>query len=214
MIYSRLNPEKALIWRIDHRDNLPWILDNGLLCENSTPKASEYVAIGNADGVDRRRLREVPIAPGGVLADYVTFYFTPFSALMKHLHSGWGVPRRGNDELVILVASLRQAERSGRRFAYTDAHAYPQWTHYYNDLADLDRIDWSLLQQRDLTRDPNDPRKMERHQAEALIHRHLPASELTGIVCYTDALKDAIEREVASRNLALPVHARPGWYFQ
>ncbi len=34
MLYSSLNPEKALIWRIVHRDNLPWILDNGLHCGN------------------------------------------------------------------------------------------------------------------------------------------------------------------------------------
>ena len=28
--YPNLNPEKALIWRIVHRDNLPWILDKGV----------------------------------------------------------------------------------------------------------------------------------------------------------------------------------------
>lgn len=28
--YPNLNPEKALIWRIVHRDNLPWIVDNGV----------------------------------------------------------------------------------------------------------------------------------------------------------------------------------------
>ena len=28
--YPSLNPEKALIWRIVHRDNLPWILDKGV----------------------------------------------------------------------------------------------------------------------------------------------------------------------------------------
>lgn len=28
--YKNLNPEKALIWRIVHRDNLPWILEHGL----------------------------------------------------------------------------------------------------------------------------------------------------------------------------------------
>lgn len=31
--YSQtLNPQKALIWRIVHRDNIPWVLDNGLHC--------------------------------------------------------------------------------------------------------------------------------------------------------------------------------------
>ena len=33
--YPNLNPEKALIWRIVHRDNLPWILDNGVHCKSS-----------------------------------------------------------------------------------------------------------------------------------------------------------------------------------
>lgn len=28
--YADLNPEKALIFRIIHRDNLPWVMDNGL----------------------------------------------------------------------------------------------------------------------------------------------------------------------------------------
>lgn len=32
--YPNLNPEKALVWRIAHRDNRPWVLDNGLHCGN------------------------------------------------------------------------------------------------------------------------------------------------------------------------------------
>lgn len=45
MIYSNLNPEKALIWRIVHRDNLPWILDNGMHCASSEVQAPQYVNI-------------------------------------------------------------------------------------------------------------------------------------------------------------------------
>lgn len=72
MNYGRLNPEKALIWRIVYRDNLPWILDNRLHCANSEVQAAHYVNIGNADLIDKRRARVVPIDPGGVLADYVS----------------------------------------------------------------------------------------------------------------------------------------------
>ena len=89
--YPNLNPEKALIWRIIHRDNLPWILDNGLACANAEMLAPNYVNIGNVDLIDKRRHRMVPIAPGGTLADYVPFYFTPFSVMMKNIHSGMGV---------------------------------------------------------------------------------------------------------------------------
>ena len=214
MIYSRLNPEKALIWRIVHRDNLPWILDNGLHCANSTFRSSQYVNIGNAELIDKRRTRHVPIAPGGVLSDYVPFYFTPFSVMMKNIHSGWSVQQRSNDEIVILVSSLYRVGQMGLPFVYTNAHAYPDWTDYYSDLANLDQIDWSIIQRRDFKREPDDPRKMERYQAEALIHNHLPITGLLGIMCYTDAMKKRIERDVAARGLTLPVHARPGWYFQ
>ncbi|WP_265064784.1 DUF4433 domain-containing protein [Pseudomonas sp. B21-056] len=51
-------------------------------------------------------------------------------------------------------------------------------------------------------------------QADALIHNHLPITGLLGIMCYTDAMKKRIERDVAARGLTLPAHARPGWYFQ
>jgi len=214
MIYSRLNPEKALIWRIVHRDNLPWILDNGLHCANSNVQSPQYINIGNPDLIDKRRTRHVPIAPGGVLADYVPFYFTPFSVMMKNIHSGRSVQQRSNDEIVILVSSLYRIEQMGLPFVYTTAHAYPDWTDYYSDLANLGQIDWSIIQRRDFKRDPDDPQKMERYQAEALIHNHLPITGLLGIMCYTDAMKERIEQDVAARGLALPVHARPGWYFQ
>ncbi|EZI30280.1 type II toxin-antitoxin system toxin DNA ADP-ribosyl transferase DarT [Pseudomonas extremaustralis] len=214
MNYSRLNPEKALIWRIVHRDNLPWILDNGLHCANSDVQAPQYVNIGNADLIDKRRSRHVPIAPEGVLADYVPFYFTPFSVMMKNIHSGWSVQQRSNDEIVILVSSLYRVEQLGLPFVFTNAHAYPDWTNYYSDLASLGEIDWPILQRRDFKRDPDDPRKMERYQAEALIHHHLPITGLLGIMCYTDAMKERIEQDVAARGLTLSVHARPGWYFQ
>jgi hypothetical protein len=214
MNYTSLNPEKALIWRIVHRDNLPWILDNGLHCANSKVLAPQYVNIGNVDLIDKRRSRRVPIAPAGSLADYVPFYFTPFSVMMKNIHSGWSVEQRSNDEIVILVSSLYRVEQLGLPFVFTNAHAYPDWTDYYSDLANLGEIDWSILQQRDFKRDPDDPRKMERYQAEALIHHHLQITGLLGIMCYTDAMKERIEQEVAARGLTLPVHARPGWYFQ
>ncbi|MGB8920411.1 MAG: DUF4433 domain-containing protein [Pseudomonas sp.] len=214
MNYTSLNPEKALIWRIVHRDNLPWILDNGLHCSNSEVQASQYVNIGNVDLIDKRRSRQVPISPEGVLADYVPFYFTPFSVMMQNIHSGWSVQQRSNDEIVILVSSLYRVEELGLPFVFTNAHAYPSWTDYYSDLANLDQIDWSILQRRDFKRDPDDPRKMERYQAEALIHHHLPITGLLGIMCHTDAMKARIEADVAARGLTLPVHARPKWYFQ
>lgn len=213
MIYTNLNPEKALIWRIVHRDNLPWILDNGLHCANSNVQSPNYINIGNVDLIGKRRHRIVPIPPSGTLADYVPFYFTPFSVMMKNIHSGWGVQKRANEEIVILVSNLHHLRTLGKTFVFTNAHAYPDWTNYYNDLEQLKQIDWKILQSRDFKRDPDDPRKMERYQAEALIFQHLPIQGLIGIVCYTEELKLNIEQETRARGLELQVVARTGWYF-
>lgn len=211
--YPSLNPEKALIWRIVHRDNLTWILDNGLHCANSGVLAPNYVNIGNPDLIDKRRHRAVPIPPEGTLADYVPFYFTPFSVMMKNIHSGWGVQQRRNEEIVILVSSLLHVKSLGLPFVFTNAHAYLDWTNYYSDLAQLSEIDWGILQRRDFKRDPDDPKKMERYQAEALIFQHLPIQGILGIVCYTEKLKQDIEQQIQSKSLKVSVHARTGWYF-
>ena len=214
MAYASLNPEKALIWRIVNKDSLPWILDNGLHCANSEILAPNYVNIGNVDLIDKRRHRKVLIQPGGTLADYVPFYFTPFSVMMMNIHSGRSVKKRENDEIVILVSSLYRCEKLNIPFIFTNAHAYPEWTNYYSDIKHVGEIDWKLLQDRDFKRDPDDPRKIERYQAEALIHKHLPVEALVGIVCYTEQIKNDIEKHLQQKRIVLPTHARPGWYFQ
>lgn len=71
--YNNLNPEKALIWRIVHRDNAAWILDHGLHCSNAKDRhAPGWVSIGQAEliekilqQVQRRRLSlKVVVKPG------------------------------------------------------------------------------------------------------------------------------------------------------
>lgn len=211
--YPRLNLERALIWRIVHRDNLPWILDNGLHCSNGGMQAPDWMSIGSPELIAKRANHPVPLHPGGFLNDYVPFYFTPFSPMLRNIHTGWGVQARSNEEIVILVSSLHRIAAGGWPFLFTDGHAYYQWVNFYSDLADLDKIDWPLLQARDFRRDPEDPAKFERYQAEALVHRHLPVNGLLGIICYTDNLKRTIELQLQARNLNLPVYTRTGWYF-
>lgn len=213
--YAALNPEKALIWRIIHRDNLPWVLDNGLYCGNSSVRAASWISIGNPELISKRATHPVHLPPAGHLNDYVPFYFTPFSPMMLNIKTGrGGIIQRSNEEIVILVSSLhRVANDASLRWLFTDSHAYYQWANYYDSLTELDRIDWAILQARDFKRDPDDPAKFERYQAEALVHQHMPVNALLGVVCYTPALQQSIEQQVAARGLKLSVYAKPGWYF-
>lgn len=85
-----LNKEKALIFRIVHINNLPWIVQNGLHCGNSSVLSSNWEHIGNPELIAKRGAHEVSVGPKGVLNDYVPFYFTPFSPMLLNIKTGRG----------------------------------------------------------------------------------------------------------------------------
>jgi hypothetical protein len=211
---NTLNSTKALMWRIVHRDNLSWILEHGLHSGNSSIQSSDWVNIGNPELTDKRSTHIVPLAPNGYLNDYVPFYFTPFSVMLKNIHSGrGGVKLRYNDEIVILVSSIHKVQSLGLDYLFTDSHAYYRWANFYKEIEHLDKIDWALLQRRDFKRDANDPAKFERYQAEALVHQHCPIDALLGIICYNDKIKASIENTLSNKGINLDVYVRTGWYF-
>ena len=156
---SPLNPDKALIFRIIHRTNLPWILDHGLHSQNGEEFDPNYRNIGNVDLIQKRAQRVVKVEPGGTLSDYIPFYFTPFSIMMYNIHTGYNVQQVGNEEIVILVSSLLRLSDLGIPFVFTDQHAYPMMAKYFTELDDLNEIDWDLLNSKNFRHDPDDPGK-------------------------------------------------------
>lgn len=209
-----LTPEQALIWRLVHRDNLPWILDHGLHCANSPVPDPHYVEIGLPDLIEDRRRHQVKISPYGTLADYVPFYFTPFSPMAYRICTGRGVSMRARSELCFLVSSLPHLVESQVRFLITDRHASLATARYFTDLGELSTLNWVDWQTRRFTKDPQNPEPFERYQAEALVHRHLPVAGLLGVVCHDRATHASIEADITSRSLALKLRIRPEWYFQ
>jgi len=209
---SDLNPEKALIFRITHRDNLPWAFANGLHCPSSDKRDLNYVSIGNVDLIDKRQHRVVPIPPGGTLSDYVPFYFTPYSPMLLNIKTGRGVPKRANEEIVIVVSSLHKLKTQEHAFVFSDRHAYLNAAQFSSDIKRLDLIDWKILQRRDFQRDASD--KFERYQAEALVHKHLPMEGLIGIICYNDSVGEMVTELVKKNKLSLQVATKPGFYFR
>ena len=209
-----LTAGKALIFRITHRSNVPWILKNGLHCSRSDIKDANFAAIGSAELIEKRSHREVPVPPRGTLDNYISFYFTPFSPMLLNIKTGHGGIRpQQNRDIVILVSSLPSLEEYGVNFVFTDRHAYLTAANFYGDRVHLDQVDFELLQTRDFSRDSEDPGKTERYQAEALAHRHVPFAALEGLACYTSEVKTAIDAEASKRGLELKTVVQPGWYF-
>jgi len=210
---GNLTQERAFIFRIVHRDNVPWILANGMHCGNSTISDPKFVAIGNADLIDKRHNRRVPCHPNGTLSDYVPFYFTPFTPMFLNIKTGFnGVRQRPLDEIVIFVSSLPKLRAEGVPFLFTDRHANLATAQFSDDLAMLNWIDWERLRRRDFRRDAEDPAKVERYQAEALIHQHVPTNAMLGVVCYNSSISGWVEGVAKAQRCALRVIAKSGWY--
>lgn len=208
-----LNADRALIFRITHRDNVPWILDHGLHASNGRVLDPNFRNIGNVDLIGKRAYRVVAVGPGGTLSDYVPFYFTPFSIMMFNIHTGYNVPQVPNEEIVILVSSLPRVAELGIPFVFTDQHAYPVMANYFTDLKDLDKVGWDLLNSKNFKHDPDDPGKKERYQAEALVWKHLSVEGLLGICSYNSAVDAGIKMELAKRNLTMQTIVQTNWYF-
>lgn len=210
---EKLNPTKALIFRITHRANVAWIFKHGMYCRNSPKQDPEYRTIGNPELIFKRASRDVPINPFGTLSDYIPFYFTPYSPMMNNIKTGWGgVTRVPSEDIAIFVSSIHTLANQNRTFVFTDRHAYLAGAEFYNNTDRLDQIDWQILQNRDFKRDNDDPGKFERYQAEALIYDHMPLEAFIGVVCYSDDVRDELIQLASENRVQLKIITQKGWY--
>lgn len=208
-----LTAAKAFIFRITRIKNVPWILRNGLHCKTSPKQDPAFVSIGNEDLIRKRTIKPVPIAPFGMLSDYVPFYFTPHSPMMYNIHTGYGITQRRNEEIVIMASSLYKLREDGVDFVFTDRHAYLSAAEFSSDVADLSMLDWDILKDRDFKRDAEYPDKVERYQAEALVHRSMSVDSLLGIAACSSNVAEKLTRMIDDADRDLRVVVKPTWYF-
>jgi hypothetical protein len=214
MTLPTLSPEEALIFRITHRDNLPWILHHGLFAKSSQVLDPNFRKIGDLDLIDKRSRHPVPAGPRGTLGGYIPFYFTPFSIMMYKINTGHGgIQHVPNEELVILVSSLFDVLRCNAQFVFTDRHAYLATAQYFADLAHLGQIDWPLLRSRNFKHDPEHPERIDRYQAEALIWEHLPVEALVEICTSSVDGQREVQDQLDQRGLGIKATIRRDWYF-
>jgi hypothetical protein len=208
-----LTAEKALIFRITHRDNVPHLLEHGVHCRNSERVNPNFVEIGHPEIIGRRKARLVDVGPGGTLADYVPFYFTPCTPMLYNIVTGWnGLKQRARAEIVVLLSSLSILEERGIAYVLADRNAALVSSVLAPGRELLPGLAWISWQNRDFRNDPENPGKIERYQAEALVHRHLPSAGLRAIITHDKPTQIAVEQHVSDSGTGLSVRVMPSWY--
>lgn len=202
---------KKLLFHMTHINNLASILSNGQLKSYSQllRDTTSYQDIADQDVQGRRAETIVPIQPGGVLHDYVPFYFAGRSPMLYVVKNN-GTPQK---DLIYLMTNTEKIASSKLPFVYTDGHAIMFLSSFYNSLDDLDCIDWSIMDSEYWNDTVEYPDRKRKRQAEFLIHQALPLQHITGIATYTIESKLRVEELVQNSNHSLNVHVVPKFYY-
>lgn len=171
--------------------------------------------IGNREIKERRRRRPVPVDPGGVVADYVPFYFAPRSPMMYSIYRG-NVPEyaEGTGPLVYLVSTVERLIEVGCAVVTTDRNAVLGYTEFREGLDGLDAaVDWPLMGATMWNDTIDEPDRMERRMAECLVHEVVPWEAFTEIHVRSPDRRGEVQAVLGRGVAPGPVHVTPDWYF-
>ena len=205
-------PARVALFRITHYLNLPDIVQRGMFCANH-PAAPQAVVIGNPGLISERGSRAVPVAPGGVLNDYVPFYLGAHSPMLLDIKTGYHVEQRPQREIVYVCSELSRVQALGLPFAFTDGHAYMKTSRFFNNPSSLGLLDWTMIPAKYWKRTDEDNDRQRRKQAEFLIHQHVPVAAIAAIAVYDQEMADWMAPLLAAAGVNFKVVVFPKWYY-
>lgn len=203
------------LFHITHISNLLGIIKQGGLLANNTLN-SHYTNIAHQSIQTRRHSSPVPCGAGGMLHDYVPFYFCRRSpmlyAIYKNKIDGY---EGGQTEVIYLVTRFSTIQKSGLSWVFTDGHAAMAFSDFYDNPIHFNQVDWELMTAKYWHDTDDEPDRKRRRQAEFLVHQHLPWSCLRGIAVYDGIHKRQVESILNTAPLINKpsVEVLPNWYY-
>jgi ssDNA thymidine ADP-ribosyltransferase, DarT len=201
------------LYHFTHVDNLPGIIAGGLVADGCGP--AMVIECAEPSIKQRRRKLPVPIGPGGVVADYVPFYFAARSPMLYRIFRG-GVEsyQRSQQELVHLMTRVSRVEALGLKWVATDRNAAVEPGRFVNEVPELaNHIDWEVMVAQQWANTTEDGSRMQRRMAEFLVHQRVPWDAFTHVVTCSDTVAETVRELVAEQAHTPGVVVRPGWYF-
>lgn len=209
-------PEPTPIYHLTHWRNLPSILSTGGVLSNHEMLRRQIVHQNIAyDHIQERRETTMVFgAEGGCLHDYVPFHFAPKSPMLYTISKGNVLAyTEGQDPLVYLVSTAQTVAEAELPFIFTDGHATMNFTEFFEDLAELNRVDWKVMHSQYWNDTPETPDRKRRRQAEFLVHRIFPKTLIKCITVKNNGIKEQVLEIFQSEGLEVPVQIKPSWYY-
>ena len=209
-------PRPTLIFRIVHLDNLTTFARRGRLYApaNIPDDGLPYRPIHDEAIRLRRGGRPIPCGPRGSVDDYVSFYLGPRSPMLYRIWKGTVSCEGGQRSVVYLVSSVERLQELNIPFVFSDGHGLPAITRWYDDPAELDRLDWEAILSHFWFDTPEDPDRCRRKQAELLVLGAFPWEALLGIGVLDEPMRKDVEDRFAGEISELPyLRIKQDWYY-
>jgi hypothetical protein len=206
-------PQTVWLYRITNRENLAHILRYGICNKNHPDANPDFVSIGNPEIIATRNDHEVKIEGYGKIGDYVPFYFSPKSIMLYNILTGYGVKKIKPEEIIFLITDIESAVNCKQLYFFSDGQANTRISQHYNDLKDLDKIDWEVVQSGDFSKSIKDNDRTRRYQAEFLIYKKVPVNCIKAIVVYNESCATFVKKKLALTGLIIQVHIKRPFYF-
>ena len=210
------------IYHITNINNLPRLIQTGgLWCDAERVRQGfDCVGIAHENLKLRRACTPVnsragqAIAAGGVLADYVPFYFANRSPMLYSIHRGNVVGYAGGQaDIIYLVTTVEAAVSGNRPWCFTDGHAVEAMTEFLIDTAHMNTIDWGIIKASIWYNTPDDPDRKRRKQAEFLIHGSVPWPWIHRIGVVDQGRSQRVREIIAGAAHQPEVSIERGWYY-
>lgn len=108
-----------------------------------------------------------------------------------------------------LFDSIRWANEHCVRWAFSDRNAGTYVAQFYNDVEDLDKINWEAVAAMDF----RDMMIKEGKQAEFLMYESFPWNLIEKIGVRDSVTAKAVQDALAESDHQPPVHTEPTWYY-
>jgi len=210
-----INEQKTYCYRITHIQNLPFILERGIVTKHHAQASAAYIHIGNPEIIDVRSAAPVRIGGYGHIGDYVPFYFTPKSIMLYNILTGYWhpkVPKREKSEILVIRCLIGKLATQPRWF-FTDGQANDMASTHFNDLGHLDKIDWENIQRSNFSKSDGDFDRPRRYQAEFLVQEAVPLECIESLNVYNQEAAAYVQGLLDQNSINLAVHIQPPYFF-
>ena len=206
------------LYHITSIENLPAILQNGQLLSKNTldSRQSSYTNIAYERIQKRRATKIVPCGPGGVLHDYVPFYFAARSPMLCAINKGSVQGYNdGQEPILHLLVKAEDVFAEELGFAFTDGHAaVTGFTLFSDQPSEMDSmIDWKIMKEKYWRDTDEDGDRARRRQAEFLIYQAVPWRFIRAICVINKRMASQVQDILNDHGQETAVKLRPNWYY-